>query len=214
MSLPGSFRWISPSCMISMVSSPCSRSRSRSWRSRRGRCPRCANWRRRCRQAGRPASLSPIWMNSPSSILRKVPSWMTSDRRSPRAAATSSRPRWRAIGVDAVVDREGDDAGQHGKQHHRADNRHARTAGGADHDQLRIVVHHRQRLRDGDDHREGHDRPAAPTAGSARRVSKNANADWPLSVTRLMRARICVVHTIASVHARDAQKSIKARRKM
>ncbi len=45
-------------------------------------------------------------------------------------------------------------------------------------------------------------------------ISKKAIADWPLSVTRLMRARICVVQTIASVHARDAQKSIRARRKM
>ena len=44
--------------------------------------------------------------------------------------------------------------------------------------------------------------------------SKKANADWPLSVTRLMRASTCVVHTIASVQASDAQKSIKARRKM
>ena len=45
-------------------------------------------------------------------------------------------------------------------------------------------------------------------------ISKKAKADWPLSVTRLMRARICVVQTIASVHTSDAPKSVRARRKI
>ncbi len=45
-------------------------------------------------------------------------------------------------------------------------------------------------------------------------ISKKDRADWPLSVTRLMRARICVVQTIASVQTSAAQKSIRARRKM
>src|SRR5262245_44282559 len=43
---------------------------------------------------------------------------------------------------------------------------------------------------------------------------KKATADWPLSVTRLMRVRICVVQTIASVHSSAAHDSIKARLNM
>ncbi len=45
-------------------------------------------------------------------------------------------------------------------------------------------------------------------------TSKKVRADWPLSVTRSIRARTCVVHTIASVQTSAAMKTTKARRMM
>jgi hypothetical protein len=43
-------------------------------------------------------------------------------------------------------------------------------------------------------------------------ISKKVRADWPLSVTRSMRARTCVVQTIASVQNSAATKTSSVRR--
>ena len=43
---------------------------------------------------------------------------------------------------------------------------------------------------------------------------KNAKADWPLSVTRLIRDSACTVHTTASVQKRAARATTNVRRRM
>ena len=129
----------------------------RSWRSRSDRCPPARESATKIPPSRPSGSRSPIWTNSPSSILRNVPSWMTSDSRSARAAATRCAAALARIGVDAVVDGERQDACRNGEQHDRPDDREARASGRADHDQLRIGVHDGQRLRDRDQQRERND---------------------------------------------------------
>ena len=60
------------------------------------------------------------------------------------------------IGVHAIVDGKRKDTGGKGEQQDWPNHRGARGAGRVDHDQLRIAIHHAQRLRDGDHQGERH----------------------------------------------------------